>query len=248
MAAQTAVIVLADIGGYTRFMKKQEASLVHAEAVIMTLLEAVIESATHPLTLNKLEGDAALFYAMANEGNLPEVARSALQQVNGFITAFERRKQEMIRDVICECDGCENIHILSIKAVLHCGEVLVRKVRRFEELAGTSVITAHRLMKNHVPLKEYILVTEQFDRASGGMPGQKGTPLVEECEGIGKVNVVYYAPDPNLLAPPAATNRLRQVKMVASIMLFLLLRKLRLAPKREFHSLAKLGPAFPKGA
>jgi hypothetical protein len=27
----SAVIVLADIGGYTRFMKKQETSLVHAE-------------------------------------------------------------------------------------------------------------------------------------------------------------------------------------------------------------------------
>ena len=56
-------------------------------------------------------------------------------------------------------------------------------------------------MKNHVPVKEYILVTEEFDRASGGMPGQKGTPLVEECEGIGKVNVTYYVPDSDLLAP-----------------------------------------------
>lgn len=154
----------------------------------------------------------------------------------------------MVRDVICDCDGCENIHLLSIKAVLHCGEVLVWKVRKFKELSGTSVMTAHRLMKNHVPVKEYILVAEEFDRAWGGMPGQEGTPLVEECEGIGKVNVAYYVPDFDLLAPPAATNRLRQARTMAVMMLFLLRRKLGLLPKREFHSLANLGPVAAKSA
>jgi class 3 adenylate cyclase len=238
MATQTAVIVLADIGGYTRFMKKQETALVHAEAVITDLLNSVIDNAEHPLTLNKLEGDAVLFFALATPDNLATVAKSALQQVNGFFKAFEQRKQEMSRDVRCNCGACESIHTLSIKGVLHCGEVVLRKVRRFEELSGTSVITAHRLMKNHVPLTEYILATEEFAQVSGGLPGQTGTPLVEDCEGIGRVNVVYYAPDPTIMAPPVPRNLGRQMKMMATMMVFLVRHKLGLLPAREFHNLS----------
>ena len=60
-----AVLVLADIGGYTRFIKMHGTSLVHAERIITDLLESVINESEFPLTLNKLEGDAALFYAGA---------------------------------------------------------------------------------------------------------------------------------------------------------------------------------------
>jgi class 3 adenylate cyclase len=242
MAMQAAVIVLADIGGYTRFMKKQETSLVHAEAVITDLIDSVIERAEHPLTLNKLEGDAVLFYALATTENLPEVARSALAQVNDFFKAFETRKQELAQSVLCNCGACQNVHMLSIKAVLHCGEVLLHKVRRFDELSGTSVIVAHRLMKNHVPIKEYILVSDAFCRASGGMPGQPGTPLVEDCEGIGQVDVVYYTPDPNLVGPVAELNLWRRIKVTMAMMLFLIRRKLGLVPRRRFHHLPGLLP------
>jgi len=38
-------------------------SLLHAEAIISDLLEAVIDHAEYPLTLSKLEGDAVFLYA-----------------------------------------------------------------------------------------------------------------------------------------------------------------------------------------
>ena len=67
MRIQHAVIVLADISGYTRFIKLHGLALVHAESVITELLESIIEHASYPLTLNKLQGDAVLFYALADE-------------------------------------------------------------------------------------------------------------------------------------------------------------------------------------
>ena len=50
-------------------------SAVHAEEIIFELLEAVIDHAAHPLTLNKLEGDAAFLYAEMDSGNQAAVAR-----------------------------------------------------------------------------------------------------------------------------------------------------------------------------
>lgn len=247
MAVQTAVIVLADIGGYTRFMSRLQESLVHAEATITELLNAVIDATEHPLILNKLEGDAAFFYSPATPETLPQVARSALQQVNGFFQAFEQRKREMQRDVMCDCGACVAVGDLSIKAVLHCGEVTIRQFRRFEELTGMPVITAHRLMKNSVPVKEYLLTTEVFNKAAGGMPGQQGTPLVEDCEGVGKVNTVYYIPDRTLKPEPAAPNRWRQMKFMARMMAFFTRRRLGLTKNRKFSSLEALNIPLREG-
>jgi len=59
MEIQRVVMVLADISGYTCFMKLHIGSLLHAEFIIAELLEAVIDHTEYPLTLSKIEGDAA---------------------------------------------------------------------------------------------------------------------------------------------------------------------------------------------
>lgn len=237
MAVQQAVIVLADIGGYTRFMNRSNRTLAHAEATITDLLNAVIESSRRPLIVHEIEGDAVFFYALATEETLPAVAASALRQANAFIGAFERRKAEMIRDVSCECEACKAVVDLSMKAVLHHGEVQLRRIHKFTKISGMSVIEAHRLLKNNVPVKEYLLCSVAFDEVSGGLEGQTGTALVEHCEGIGEFNVVYYVPDHASATEPAAEDRWRQLKFALRISSFLIQRRLGLK-KRRFHNLA----------
>ena len=58
-ALRPVALVLADIGGYTRFMRLHALSVVQAEEIVTELLEALIDRAEHPLRLNKFEGDAA---------------------------------------------------------------------------------------------------------------------------------------------------------------------------------------------
>lgn len=236
MAVQQAVIVIVDIGGYTRFMNRLKQSLAHAEATIADLLNAVIESAESPLIVNELEGDAVFFYASATNENLPAVAAQALKQANHFIGVFEQRKAAMIRDVVCECDACKAIVDLSIKAVLHHGEVQQRRIHRFNKISGLAVIEAHRLLKNSVPVKEYLLCSSSFDQVSGGLEGQRATALVEHCEGIGEFNVVYYAPDRATAMQPANEDLWRKVKFMARMSSFLIQRRLGLK-KRRFHNL-----------
>lgn len=64
-------IVLADISGYTRFVKAHGVSLLHAEEIITELLEAVIDGAEFPLKLAKLEGDAVFLYAVTDRDAAP---------------------------------------------------------------------------------------------------------------------------------------------------------------------------------
>lgn len=238
MQMQNAVVVLADISGYTRFIKLHGMALVHAESIITELLDSIIDHTEHPLTLNKLEGDAALFYAVT-EDDPRAVAESALCQVNGFFEAFNTRKQEIGVDALCNCGACTEVVHLNIKAVMNYGGVVVKQVRQFEEISGTPVIVAHRLLKNSVPLSEYVLLAEAFEQALGGAPAG-GTRITEQCEGIGAVSASYYAPAGSAGQPPAP-DLLRRMRLVKSAVSYMSRKYiggwLGVSAKREFRNL-----------
>jgi len=240
MEMQNAVIVLADISGYTRFIKLHGMALAHAESIITELLDSIIEHTEHPLILNKLEGDAVLFYALADD-DPRAAAESTLRQVNGFFQAFSTRKKEIGVDALCNCGACTEVVHLNIKVVMNYGNVVVRRVRQFEEISGTSVIIAHRLLKNCVPLDEYVLLTEAFEQGLGEVPAG-GTNITEQCEGIGEVKAAYYPPLPYESLPPEP-NVMRRARLMTNALSYVAKKHVKgilgIAPKREFRNLVE---------
>lgn len=55
---------------------------------------------------------------------------------------------------------------LSIKSIVHYGEISEFTIGRFEKLYGKPLIEAHRLLKNSIPKDTYSLITEQYLNAS----------------------------------------------------------------------------------
>lgn len=195
MEIKQAVMVLADISGYTRFMTAHTVNLLHAEVIIAELLEAVIDHTEYPLTLSKLEGDAAFLYLTLDAGdNACAVAQDVLRQAAAFIDAFKARERALIACNVCTCEACLKIPQLKIKAFLHVGQTVIKKIRQFEDLGGEDAIVIHRLLKNSIPAKEYIVMTEAFYELSGGLAGQTPEARTEECEGIGPVPIRVYYP------------------------------------------------------
>ena len=234
-----AVLVLADIGGYTRFIKFHDLALVHAETIITDLLESVIDSSAHPLTLNKLEGDAALFYALADRD--PEaVVRSALAQTAAFFGVFAARRAKIIGETVCQCSACQGVDQLRIKAILHFGEVVLKQVRSFEEIAGQSVIVAHRLLKNGVTKDEYVLVTEAVERLAPAALGPAGAAMMENCEGIGPVNTVVYDPPRQPLPIPPRAGWAAKLARLARLQLHASGKRFGLGGGRTYEKLAGL--------
>ena len=188
MRLANAVLVLADISGYTSFITSRETSLLHAEQIITALLEAMIDRTEFPLTLNKLEGDAAFFWA--ESGADPGGAmRDALGQVRALFAAFDARLAQVAAErANCTCEACASLGGLHIKAFVHCGEVAVKQVRQFEELAGEDVILVHRLMKNHLAEREYVLLSDAATRA-WPLPDGAGRAHAEDFEGLGELRL-----------------------------------------------------------
>jgi class 3 adenylate cyclase len=189
-----AALALLDISGYTRFINYHSTSLVHAEDIITQLLEAVIDAAEFPLVLNKLEGDAVFLYTDASNADPKAVARDVQEQVSRLFEAFRAKQNSLVESGLngCPCDACSNVHILRLKAILHWGEVVVKQIRQFTELAGNEVILIHRLLKNSVTMPEYVMLTEAFREHSGGLDWQGGETRTETVEGLGTVRVQVY--------------------------------------------------------
>lgn len=205
-----ALLLIADIGGYTRFMTVHRVNLAHAHDVVSQLLEAVIDAAPRGFTLAKLEGDAAFFYA-----ELPEGKDAELAQLGPTVTAlrrgFRERQQALELDRLCSCDGCVQVDQLNLKFVSHVGEIVLRKVKRFEEVAGVDVIHVHRLLKNSVPVKEYVLMSEPLAEKAGPL-AQQATAVTEHLEGLGETKAFWVdlsAAEPAL--PPRAPSPWRRL-------------------------------------
>lgn len=204
MEIKQLILLLVDISGYTNFIKMHTMSLLHAEAIVTDLLEAVIDHAEYPLTLSKLEGDAAFLYAtLEDEDQARAAAKDILNQVTKFFDAFRAKERALIACDVCRCDACDNIDQLKLKAFLHVGEAVIKHIRQFEELAGENVILIHRLLKNSIPVKEYILLTGAFYELSGGLSDSTAETRSEHCEGIGAVTVRVYYPPSDDISPPA---------------------------------------------
>jgi len=195
MGTQNVALILVDISGYTQFIRTHKASIVHAEEIIFDLLEAVIDQAAYPLTLNKLEGDAAFLYAGMDDQNQTDVARDVVRQAQKFFEVFYERARSLSQErADCYCNACQGILNLKLKIILHSGKAVFKKIRHFEELAGEDVILVHHLLKNSIPSNEYILITQPFHQLAGDFEGLPFETRQECCDFTGEVTVYVNYP------------------------------------------------------
>ena len=202
MAVQPTFLLIADIAGYTRFMKMHFMSLVHAQDIVAKLLEAVIDGAGPSLRLAKLEGDAAFFYLPCPPGGEFDPALVA-QRAATIYQSFHARAADLRTNTLCPCDGCRQTGDLKIKLVGHVGDVAVQKVKQLTELAGINVILVHRMLKNDVPLPEYLLVTQPVYDMLDAPLRERASPLALHLDDLGRTDAFYVdLRDCSIAAPP----------------------------------------------
>ncbi|GLO69099.1 hypothetical protein MACH17_06160 [Phaeobacter inhibens] len=196
MRSFQAVLVVADISGYTRFIMLHRASIAHAEVIISELLESVTETASTPLKLQKLEGDSAFMYAEIS-GSEKDAVADVMRQVRDFIAAFDKKKRQLFEKSIGGCirSACQSIEVLDLKVIVHIGDVLEKKVSGSTELAGEAVIVAHRLLKNSLSGDRYVLATIDVASLLDEAPFESARQIVEPIKDMGDFLLTAYLPD-----------------------------------------------------
>jgi len=174
MPTQRALLLIADIGGYTDYMQYHRSVLGHAEAATARMLGKVVDAA-RGFDLVEIEGDAAFLSRDASGLDGP----GALEVVTRTSVALHRvfhRERRFVELNMCPCGSCTRTSGLTLKFVAHVGEVATQTIRRRTKLVGTDVIHVHRLLKNPVDLPEYLLVSDELYRAGvNGSDGSEGS-------------------------------------------------------------------------
>jgi hypothetical protein len=204
---ERALLLLADISGYTEFMRLHRLNLAHSQEVTRRLLESMLD-AVPTLRLVEVEGDALFLSAPAVRGDW---VPSAL----AMYRAFHAKQRWMVAHNLCACDACRRIGTLRVKFAAHVGEVATQTIRGTEKLVGVDVIAVHRMLKSTVPPAEYVLMSAPLYRRLDAELRDRAVPVEQELEGLGRVPLYFVAlgelpvdlPAP---AEPALPARIRE--------------------------------------
>jgi hypothetical protein len=215
MATRRALLLIADIGGYTEYMQYHRSMLGHAEAATRRLLDKIV-GAARDFDLIEIEGDAAFLSrdaeGMDGTATLSAVTRAALAMHRAF---HEQRR--LVELNMCPCQSCTQTSALKLKFVAHIGDVATQTIRRRKKLVGVDVIYVHRLLKNPITVPEYLLVSDDLFRNGGAASAELVIQeIAQDLEGIGRVQTFYVdvedmaaplpaAPDPSWLLRIGAT-------------------------------------------
>jgi hypothetical protein len=187
MPKQT-LLLLADISGYTEFMRLHRLNLGHSQEVTQRLLESMLDAAP-ALRLVEVEGDALFLSAPRDQTGSGDWLPVAI----AMYRAFHREQQWMVAHNLCACDACRQIGKLQIKFVAHLGEVVTQRVRGTEKPVGVDVIAVHRMLKSTVPAAEYILMSERLHEHLDPELRGRAVFVEQELEGLGSMPL-YFIP------------------------------------------------------
>ena len=189
MKPERALLLIADIGGYTEYMRTHRMSLAHAEVNTARLLEKVIDAAPD-FDLIEIEGDAAFLSCRADTLNGDATVAATTQAAVGMHRAFHLERQHVASN-LCPCDGCVQANNLKLKFVAHIGEVATQTIRQRRTLVGIDVILVHRLLKNPVQAPEYLLFSEELYRTGEAALPDPVHEVSQDLEGIGPVRAYF---------------------------------------------------------
>ena len=194
--SNSTLLYIPDISGFTDFVNKTEIN--HSRHIISELLEIIIDSDKFGMTISEIEGDAVLFF----KEDVPSISDLIEQCQQTFIN-FNNQLRRYDTERICRCGACKTATKLSLKFIVHKGNVEKISIKDHQKLFGPDVILAHMLLKNSIPENEYILITDQdeLDRSSIEIDKKEWISIKrgsDTYQNFGKVDYSYI-PIKNLL-------------------------------------------------
>jgi hypothetical protein len=149
-------LIIADISGYTSFLRDVEVAHQHdafadgaipeAYGLMSSLLDGIVERIVPPFTLAKIEGDAV--FAFGDVEDAVPRGDALLDCVRACYSEFESRRAQAGQIWTCTCAACVRAGSLDLKFVLHAGRYIRHDIAGSRELSGPDVVLAHRLLKN----------------------------------------------------------------------------------------------------
>jgi hypothetical protein len=183
-------LLIPDISGFTRFV--QVTDITTGSYVISKLLAVLLDSNMLGLKVSEIEGDAILFYKSGERLSRKEI-------LTQFDTMQERFRRELL-----SLSMETNVKIdLGLKLIAHYGSFSKYQIGGFTKLYGTSVIEAHRLLKNSIVSNEYVIMTDNLlnSKTSASVVAGSGNRICENYSPLENVCFTWLGYPQALMRP-----------------------------------------------
>ena len=174
------VVILVDISGFTALVYEMELAV--GRDITLTLLSSIIKTNQLALNIAELEGDAVFYYRF---GAAPS-HREVFLQYERTLKSFWATASGI--PVLKE----KNLP-LSLKMIVHYGDIEQYEINGFEKLYGKVVTEAHLLLKNKVQSHSYILMTEDYLKQVDPLEIDETYLFHSQCEILNGIKQVYYS-------------------------------------------------------
>lgn len=205
-----AFIYIPDISGFTKFVTETDVS--HSEHIISELLGVILDSNTLNFNVSEVEGDAVLFYKLDSPPSLTEI----YNQSKEMFLNFHSHLKQIEKNTVCQCGACKTVSNLTLKFIGHLGDFKEVTIQSFTKLIGSDVILAHRLLKNNVPSKEYLLFTDNYIQTQNDVRLSNEDKLdfetnIEHFENFGEVHTKFinFSPLLKFIPTVSESNKLK---------------------------------------
>ncbi|PRX38820.1 DUF2652 domain-containing protein [Salegentibacter salegens] len=141
-----------DISGFSQFV--ENTAIEHSIHIISELLDILLDNNVLNMELAEIEGDA-LFMYIDKDISFVQIEN----QVSSMLNAFQEHLKKYEHQRICNCGACATAINLKIKFLVHKGRLDFIRVKNIKKPYGQDVNRIHRLLKNDVPLDEYLLLS-----------------------------------------------------------------------------------------
>jgi uncharacterized protein DUF2652 len=152
----TGLILIADISGFTHYF--ESANIEHSQKNITSLLEAIIDANELGLTISEIEGDAIFFFKFNDTPSFLDIYDQLIKMSLNFYHALDK----LASNKNCKCNACSNLENLKLKFIVHTGKIGTIMIKEYCKLYGIDIIIAHRLLKNNIPINDYVLFTNKI--------------------------------------------------------------------------------------
>lgn len=146
------ILFIPDISGFTKFVSSIDIDT--GMHITQSLLQVIVEHNTLQMEVSEIEGDAVLFYKFGSAIPLTELFHAFKKMQAAFncrYAAFTKQYNLQVK--------------LSLKIIVHYGDILRYNIHGFNKLYGQAIIEAHRLLKTGNLAEGYILVSEDYTKA-----------------------------------------------------------------------------------
>ena len=178
--SEQGVVILVDISGFTALV--YEMDLFVGRDIILTLLSSIIKTNQLNLNIAELEGDAVFYYRLGAAPSHKEIFHQYERMLHNFwatISSIAALKEKSLP--------------LSLKMIVHYGDIAQYQINGFEKFYGKVITEAHLLLKNSVQSHSYILMTEDYLKQVEPLEIDETYLFHSQCEILNGIKQVYYS-------------------------------------------------------